>query len=148
MPQTLIHSPDRTTAVIAHWEDTPHGLRLIRLTGKSGTMPDHQHLLGGAGRFPDLDALKRAVLATMAGPVGDTLDRVLLTQTAYQRWMETARNAVATLKTPLNGNAIPDERARALPDGRLRIWVNLPNGQTIKLDLAPGEWAWRDGPQH
>lgn len=147
MPQTLIHSPDRTTAVIAHWENTPNGLRLIRLTKKTGPVPDHQHLLG-AGRFTDLDALKRAVLAAMAGPVGDTLDRVLLTQAAYQRWMETARAAVATLKTPLDGNAIPDERASALPDGRLRIWVDMPNGQTIKLDLAPHEWAWRDGPPH
>lgn len=146
--QTLIQSPDRPVAVIAHWEDLPHGLRLRRLTAQHGPLPEYEHLIDPRVYFPDLDALKRAVLATMHGPVGDTLDNVLLTERAYNQWMNHAQQALANLKTPLDPQAIPDERARALPNGCLRIWVDLPNGHTVKLDLPPEDWAWRNGPPH
>jgi hypothetical protein len=146
--QTLIRSKEQPVAVIAHWEDLANGIRLRRLTEQRGPLPDHAHLMDPKAYFPDLDALKRAILAALHGPVGDTLDHVLLTPTAYQRWIQTIQQTLQATKTPINPDHIPNERAKALPDGRLKIWVDLPTGRTLKLLLPASDWAWRNGPPH
>ena len=78
----------------------------------------------------------------MKGPVGDTLDRVLLSRVAYDRWNALATEVAKTLPATMDLATIPDERARAISGGRLLIWVDLPDGKKIQLTLEKEEWAW------
>ena len=140
--QTLIRA-SRSRSCIAHWEAVENGdIRLLRVSSDMGPLPDIGHLTGPGVVFPDLDTLRRAVTAAMKGPTGDTLDRVMLSRSAYDRWNALAAEAVKTLPVATDLAAIPDERARAITGGRLLIWVDLPGGKKIQLTLEKEEWAW------
>lgn len=106
-------------------------------------MPDVVHLMGPGIFLPDLPGLRRAIEAAMRGPVGDTLDRVLLTRSVYDRWIAIAAEAAKNLPFGTDTSTIPDERARAISGGRLLIWIDLPNQQKVSLILEKDEWAWR-----
>jgi hypothetical protein len=46
----------------------------------------------------------------------------------------------------LNSAAIPDEQGRILPDGRLQIFITLPDNRgAVTLNLPPDQWGWRPG---
>lgn len=140
--QTLVRA-SRTRSCIAHWEATETGeIRLLRVSPDQGPLPDVGHLTGPGVVLPDLDALRRAVMAALKGPTGDTLDRVLLSRSVYNRWTALAAEAAKTLRD-IDSPTIPDERARAISGGRLLIWVDLPDGGTIKMIVEKEEWAWQ-----
>lgn len=41
-------------------------------------------------------------------------------------------------------NDIEEEQAEALPDGRLRIWANLPRGgEMCQVFIPPHQWEYR-----
>ena len=130
-------------AVVASVERLPDGgLKLRGIGPLDGPMPDVTHLMGQ--RFPDLAALRRALVAAMRGDVGGTLDNVLLSRWAYDAWIDRASQAAQSI----NGVApetIPDEMAKPLPDGSLLIWVDLPSGR-VELTVPKGHWAWRRHP--
>ena len=125
------------TAVVERNDDG--SVRLEGVQPLAGKMPEADHLLGQ--RFPDLAALRRALVAAMRGVVGDTLDHVLLSPQAYAAWLERAAQAAAGLDG-VSPDAIPDEMAKPLPDGSLLIWVDLPAGM-VDLVVPIGHWAWR-----
>jgi len=125
------------TAVVERNDDG--SVRLEGVQPLAGKMPEADHLLGQ--RFPDLAALRRALVAAMRGVVGDTLDHVLLSKWAYDAWMDRVSRAAETL-VGVEPESIPDEMAKPLPDGGLLIWVDLPAGR-VDLVVPIGHWAWR-----
>lgn len=139
---TILIRHNRRRAVVAHVGPTDTGIRLLRLTPDSGPVPEYGHLSGR--EFPDMSALRRAVLAAMRGPVGTTLDRVLLSPWAYHSWLKTVED---TDLADLDPQLIPDEQARPISGGRLLIWVDLPNGRKVDLIIPPEHWAWA-GPRN
>ena len=134
-----------STAVVASVERLPDGT--VKLNGVGpldGVMPDVRHLLDQ--RFPNLSALRRALVAAMRGAVGDTLDHVLLSKWAYVAWEEKASQAAQSLKgAEVDPESIPDEMAKPLPSGDLLIWVDLPSGK-VELTIPKDHWAWRRHP--
>jgi DNA-binding transcriptional LysR family regulator len=137
------HSPTR--AVLADVEKHGQHYRLVRISPHNGPLPECGHLIGQV--FPDLAAIRRALIAAMKGTVGDTLDNVLLSAAAYTAWQETAISAAKRLVAQgMVIESIPDEMAKPLPDGRLLIWVDLPDGQKVELAIAKTDWAWRRRP--
>jgi hypothetical protein len=72
----------------------------------------------------------------------NNLDNVLITPALRQRWINKVKATTALYKD-LNPRSIPDENCEALPDGRLRIFVNLPNGVTVELFADSHEWQYR-----
>jgi len=108
-------------------------------------MPEVGHLVGQ--RFPDLSALRRALVAAMRGDVGGTLDNVLLSRWAYDTWIDRASQAAQSLKgAGVDPETIPDEMAKPLPDGSLLIWVDVPNHERVELVVPKGHWTWRKRP--
>lgn len=145
MSHQILIRASRARSVIAHYDTTDGAIQLIRLSPDAGPLPDYAHLIGQC--FPDQVSLRLAVIAALSGPVGDTLDHVLLSRDVYDRWNQIAAQAARKLPTATDPALIPDERARALSGGRLMIWVDLPEPVgTVKLIVAPGEWAWRAKP--
>ena len=141
MIMTSIIRSSRSRAVLAEIEYTPDGPILRAVHGHTGPIPKHEHLLK---LFPNISALRQEVFTALRSPAGDTLDRVLLSRAAYEAWLD----AVAT--TDLAGIdpvSVPDEQARPISNGRLKIWVTLPDGREVSLILQPSEWAWRV-PEH
>jgi hypothetical protein len=121
-------------------------LRLMKLEPVEGPLPEWDHLAGEL--FLDEDGVRRAVEAALRGAVGDTLDLVRLDEQAYRDWL--ARAGEAANRWARSGrlatlSAIPDERARPLPDGSLEIYLDLP-GERVSLIVPPGRWAWRVRP--
>lgn len=140
---TLIRA-SRARSCIAHWDATPEGdIRLVRVSPNDGPLPDVGHLVGA--QFRDLAGLRLALIAAMKGPVGDTLDRVLITRAAYDRVAGLLREIAARLPAGTDPDTIPDERARPISGGRLLVWVDLPTGERASVILEKGEWGWRPG---
>ena len=74
---------------------------------------------------------------------GNTLDRVLLSQLAYEAWLHRAQTAAAVLVGDQSSPVyIQDERAEPLPDGGLLIYVDTSLGR-VSLTVPAGHWAWR-----
>ena len=79
--------------------------------------------------------------------ITDTLDRVLLSQDAYNNWHALCASTVAAWK---NGDIDPQsdigtEMARAQPDGSLRIWCEVRGLPDLELLVPSGHWSWVDG---
>lgn len=131
-------------ACVAHVHASPEGVTLLRVTPDTGPIPAWADL--AAHPFPDVRALRRALVARMRAmargePRRKKLDRVLITPDAYRRWMEMAETVDPTGIDP---ESVPDETARPLPDGRLRIEVAIPGRAPVRLDIPADEWRWRD----
>ena len=91
---------------------------------------------GAAGAHPP--AVDRA-------PTVIDLDRVLLTPAVVIAWDVTIQASLPRLQG-LAPAAIPDEQGRVWPDGRLEIFVTLPDGRgELTLAVPPAHWAWRPG---
>jgi hypothetical protein len=135
-------NPNR--AVLADVERVGENIRLVGVRPLDGEMPEVGHLLGGL--FPDVKALRLALVAALKGVVGDTLDNVLLSGRAYAAWQQKAAEAARALPKGVDPGEIPDEKAKPLPDGRLLIWVELPGGGRVELAVPKDEWAWRVKP--
>lgn len=73
----------------------------------------------------------------------DVIDRVFITPNVIERWVAVARDAVR--KYHLDPSQVPNERARVEPDGRLVIFVELPDGMVVSMDVSPSEWRWATG---
>lgn len=138
-PVLVRRSPSHS--VIAHVLPVPGGFHLLRLSPDKGAVPDVAHLLSSAGIFPDMQALRRAVIAAMKGPTGDTLDRILLSREACKKWGEVVESSAQRL-AGIDQSQIPCEMARPISGGRLKIWVPLPDGNEISLVIEKNEWAW------
>lgn len=131
-------------ACVAHVHVSPEGVTLIRVTPDIGPIPEWADL--AAHQFPDIQALRRALIARMRAmargePQRTTLDRVLMSARVYQRWMEITESADLDGIDP---ESVPDETARPLPDGRLRIEAAIPGRAPVRLDIPADEWRWRD----
>jgi len=78
----------------------------------------------------------------------DVLNQVLIPQYFKYIWERAGREALADPKHPLQRlkktpGGIPHEQAEALPDGRLRIHITLPDGTVlVERFLPPGQWRW------
>lgn len=138
--------PDQTVVTVECHQDAA-GLRtLLKVVPALGRSIEWEHLRGG--RFPDLAALERAVIAAWRGPV-ETLDLINISPAAYQAWMAKARETVSAwlrvgaVRTP---EEIPDEKGRVLEDGSLEIYAELPSGLRASLVVPPEQWAWRIRP--
>ena len=136
---------NKRRAVWAQTEPAPGGLRLVDVAPLDGPLPEVQHLLGQ--RFPNIGAVRRALVAAMKGAVGDTLDNVLLSRAAYDAWIRKALQAANEMRgTGVSSDTIPDERARERPNGSLEISIDLPTGRRISMIVPKGQWAWRPRP--
>ena len=136
----IIARHNASHAVVASVERMFDGSVKLRGVGPlDGQMPDATHLVGQC--FPDLSALRRALVAAMRGDVGGTLDNVLLSRWAYDTWVDRASKAAQSING-VDSETIPDEMAKPLPDGSLLIWVDLPNGR-VEFTVPKGHWAWR-----
>ena len=126
-------------AVVASAERLPDGGLKLRGVGPlDGQMPDVTHLIGQ--RFPDLPALRRALVAAMRGTVGDTLDHVLLSRWAYQTWVNQVSKAAKSLKGVAK-ETIPNGMVKPLPDGSLFIWADF-RSEKAKLTVPREHWVW------
>ncbi|RME81251.1 MAG: hypothetical protein D6775_14040 [Caldilineae bacterium] len=135
---------NKAHAVWAVVEDTPDGVRLVGVEPYQGPVPEVAHLLGA--EFPDNASVRRALIAAMKGPVGDTLDNVLLSKRAYDAWLLFAQQQAARLASEgVHASAISDEMAEALPDGSLKIWVTVGE-EEISMLIPPEEWSWKNPP--
>ena len=74
----------------------------------------------------------------------DVLNQVLLTQAAVDAWQNVAINAgMACLALGIAPATLPDEKAEALPDGRLRIHITTPDGElSVELFIPAEQWSW------
>lgn len=136
---------NKSHAVLADVERVGEHLRLLGVRPLDGDMPEVGHLIGAI--FPDVAACRNALLAAMKGPVGDTLDNVLLSAAAYAAWLEKA-GAAANRMVALGiaPDAIPDEMAKPLPDGSLLIWVDIPQFGRVSMSVPKEHWQWRQRP--
>lgn len=74
----------------------------------------------------------------------NTLDKVMLTEQAVSRWYAyIASNEVNQKLRGLNSKLIPDEDARINADGTLTIFVLLPDGDEVSLNLSASDWGYR-----
>lgn len=120
------------------------GFRLLSVAPRDGKMPSMEHLLGVD--YPDLGCVKRVLVSAMKD-CGDTLDNVNLSLQAYQAWMEVANRACRqAVSLGVDASSIPDEMAKALPDGHLLIWVDVPGMGRVEMRVPKGGWAWRKQP--
>ena len=74
----------------------------------------------------------------------DTLSRVALSRSAFDRWhtkaSELAREARKHgVRRPAD---IPDELTRVEADGALTLYVPMPDGTELSMRVEPREWAW------
>jgi len=77
----------------------------------------------------------------------NTLDSILLSPRAVRLWQQTA--TAATIPPGITPSEIPDEDADVLPDGTLRIFVALSDGQRIaQVDIPAPDWAWATNAKH
>lgn len=76
-----------------------------------------------------------------AGYSMDVLDKVVISPQVYKRWAMVARAAVSHYPH-LDPDDIPLEKARVEPDGRLVIYVEMPDGSEVSMHLHPSEWRW------
>ena len=119
-------------AVMAVVEQLRDGIKLRGVSPLDGVMPEVGHLVGQ--RFENLETMRKALIDAMRGPVGGTLNHVLLSRWAYDAWIDKISG--------VDQDAIPDEMVKPLPDYGLLIWVDLPSGR-VELTVPKGHWAWR-----
>jgi len=132
------------TAIVTN---TPDGPRLDGTREHTGPVPDADHLIGVT--FPDVSALRRAVLASMDDEAGDALDNILLSRWAYDQWEKAATRAVrqALMRGKFIDPAkIGQERAKQGENGSLIIYCDMPGIGRVELTIPPGHWSWRVKP--
>lgn len=75
------------------------------------------------------------------------LDSIVLSPAAVLRWQQTA--SAASIPPAVHPSEIPDEDAEVLPDGSLRIFVELRDGERIaQADIPAPDWAWAPNAKH
>lgn len=143
--KTVLVRHDRHSAIRATFLPLEGGgLILQKAVGHNGYQADVSHLIGA--RFPEFAALKLALLASMKAAVGDTLDRVLLSEAAYRSWINMVRSkAIALQRAGYDCSQIPDEQARPTKEGGLLIWVNIPGQERLSMLIPKDQWSWRQG---
>lgn len=73
-----------------------------------------------------------------------SLDKILLSERAVVEWQKVAyAKALKLARMGVDPRTIPDEEAEILQDGSLRIYVELPTGETADMIVPPQEWALR-----
>lgn len=124
----------------------PHdagGFSLTSVTAVEGDPPLWEDLVGIS--FPEVFALRATLLSRMhalaAGRAQRTLlDRVVLSQTVYEKWHALARDHAARIDG-MKPEDIPDEEAAVNPDGSLTIRVPLGESP-IEMRVEPSEWSY------
>ena len=74
------------------------------------------------------------------------LDCVLISENAAKSWLEHVKsdyvkNIIISIGVD-NINDISIENVRTELDGSLTQYCTLPNGQELRMNIPPGEWAW------
>lgn len=91
---------------------------------------------------------KHESAAVPAGVQVIDLDNLLLSPAVYRSWSSIATREAERLRAMgVDRASIPDERARALPDGSLTIFVRLPDGSEVSMRVPPEHWALAGGPR-
>lgn len=77
----------------------------------------------------------------------DILEQILISPAALKRYSEWAAKTAFLLVPPFvkQEEDIGEEKAEPLPDGRLRIAIDVQTSmgpQTFEFYFEPGEWAW------
>lgn len=115
-------------------------LKLVGVEPQDGPLPDVQALIGQV--FANRGDLRKAIEARMVSLVGETLEKVVLTESVMRAWMSLAtRVAHAAVARGVRPDEIPNERAKPVEGGRLLIWCDIP-GQRVELIVGPSDWAW------
>ena len=71
------------------------------------------------------------------------LDKVLLSEAASRSWHNHASSPqVQVLLKDIKPSDIPDEDARLEADGSLTIFIILPTGVEIRMNISPSDWTW------
>jgi hypothetical protein len=70
------------------------------------------------------------------------LDTVLISAATWCAWDAVVRRSLPQFRG-LDPRDIPDEQGRIASDGSLTIFVALPGGREIALNVPPGEWIRR-----
>ena len=71
------------------------------------------------------------------------LDKVLLSEDASRSWHNHAASPqVQSLLKGIRPSDIPDEDARLEADGSLTIFIILPTGVEIRMNISPSDWTW------
>lgn len=107
-------------------------------------LEDFNHIIGSL--FPDLDAMRRAVISAFSGDVGDTLDNVLLSHKGYTDYMNWVNSLDPDLFKNISPSDISDERAKPLPDGRLLIWIDILPATRLEKTIDKDDWSWKKRP--
>ena len=99
--------------------------------------------------FPERRALVNALRSRSRAmargePQLTGMDRILIAPSAYYRWSEMALAAARGLPAECDPSQIPDERCEHMPDGRLRIFVEVQGVVLAEMMVTPEEWSWRD----
>jgi len=127
-------------AVMTTLHQSREGYKLLEVDAVSGKLPEVNELLGLV--YPDLQAVRNCLVVAMKD-LGDTLDRVSLSLAAYYAWQDIAVRAGQKANSlGVSVEEIPDELAKALPDGHLLIWVDVPMVGRVELSIPPHDWEW------
>lgn len=141
---------------MAHYDRDGAGRYVLRKVGYadgSPHPPEMETYLGYA--FPDARSLQLAVLATLRPEFGGTIDNVLIDASVSRDWVALCQQAAQRMdRLPEAERCLREgegiEAADALPDGRLRIWVRLPEaaqpGGVLEMFVEPRRWRWRRRP--
>jgi hypothetical protein len=84
--------------------------------------------------------------AAPPAPAVIDLDEVLITPAVWRAWHARTQRAALMLRRTMPdtpSDDIPDEMGRVEVDGRLTIFVPLPDGSEIAMTVPPGAWARR-----
>lgn len=115
--------------------------RLLRVLEPQELLPQVEHLLDAV--FPDIQGLHNSLRAALMD-VGDTLDNVHLSVAAYHQWQSIAISAAQkAVAMGIDPETIPDEMAKAEPDGSLLIWVDAPRLGRVEMRISREHWRWR-----
>jgi len=72
------------------------------------------------------------------------LDDVLVSPQAYQRWQQTVREALERYRgSGIDPSDIPNEQGRVEGDGRLTIFVTMPDKSEVSMSVPADQWKWR-----
>ena len=142
----LIQTEHKTETVLVVFRTMTSGLVLEAVQTEAGEpVAICSHLVGSF--FPEEHALRCAITSLVQrGGVLDTLDRVLLSPAAYQKWQRKAQEQLEAWqrnRTPFP--QMDEEMAQLLPKGRLRIYCKIQGHPDLDLVLRAGEWSWSSG---
>jgi hypothetical protein len=72
------------------------------------------------------------------------LDEIILTPTAFQAWEQKAAQAAQIMSLlGIPASSIPDEEAGILRNGNLKIYVKIPGGVEVSMEVPKEHWSYR-----